>query len=800
MGIHQRLSLLLGVLVVAATIPAAESLPSTSPPLPTPEEAARQAERLSPEELTQLEMDEVTRDRLRSDPNWQLMLQAIRRDIMVIKWGNGKLENPVWKQYGAKAYPLLDYYARSGDPTRQKYAIVGIRSLGKPYSTLWLRRQLQRSLSNPNFYDLTSDPKSLLSPEYDPNYDSKSWERDFGLDDPRTRAELIQLAKQHLEPENSPTFYDQFNLSFLIHLLGYDKVIPSRPSPYDPKPAPNLSAWNKFERLTQPTPSDLQAAIAYYRKLSPDAQEYLLVNRLGHFKAGTVPPMGRALLRHLAVQQGDPNRVLAIADLDRHNDSQGVALMKKLLAGEMSELYSLTRSASYEDFSDRGTHAYYLLLNIVQKYPQSRFVQACKEYGDLTGKSYFGGEPRSKTIVDRNARKTAVERTRDWQQWLGRYSDHPGADDAVYFLARSLQDQNKSLEAMNLWLGMMLYPKGDRDASYLAWGHVRTMLDVGLTTEELETLIQQPELETAAPLLRYALAVHYARSQNYARALELSEQLDLTAMSPAFLGTYYGGARWAWWTDISPDKLQQRMQAMLKEQRQRWQQLQGWQQENTPEARYQIASHWAGAGGWKNGYLPIWENFRIFFLPTGDWSDYFCQIYWSCNTRIRKNEVVQNSYQQASQNGVALELYDRLLSDPRTPNALREKTLYMTAMTLLHQWENYPWGETVRIHPPGGVTTRNQPITTGADLDYQDWERMNRRLEQDYQRRIDSILTELQVKFPRSAYIDDLLFSSYYLSGQRNYLEQLVKRYPQSDRATEARFLLELAPESPPRV
>ncbi|MBW4522741.1 MAG: hypothetical protein KME16_24130 [Scytolyngbya sp. HA4215-MV1] len=790
--IQKQLCLGLGFLALTLAMPAAKSLPPRSEQLPTPEAAAQQAESLSPEELTRQEVDEVTRDRLRFDPNWQPILRAIRQDLMVIKWGDGKLENPAWKQYGAKAYPLLNYYARSGDPTRQQYGIVGIRSLGKPYTTLWLKQQLQRrSLDDPDFYYLTSDPKSLLEGSYDPKYDAKTWEKEFGLDDAKTRSDLIQLAKRNLEPQNSPTYYDQFNLAFLSNLLGYGALETRQPSPSDSQMLIPLNPWLNWERMSQPARKDIDAAIAFYRKLPSESQEYLLVKHLGDFKAGKIPPVGRELLRSLAAEPDSPNRTWAIAELERHGDANATTQLVQMLNRDLSQLHSLTRSASYEDDSDRGSHAYYLLVNIVQKYPQSRFVQGCKEYGDLTGKSYFGEEPRNKAILDRNAKKTAAERVKDWQAWLSRYPDHPGADDATYHLARSLQDQNDVLGAMRLWINMMTHPMGDRDALYLAWGHVRTMLDVGLTSEQLQTLLKEPESASIAPLLQYTLAVRYARKQDYTQALQISETLDLTQMSPQVLGSYYNSNLWVWWfRENKPAELQKQMQAFLQDQRQRWQQLQHWQQENTPTDRYQMATHWANSGGWKNGYLPVWNDFRISLLPTGSWSTYYCQVYWACNTELREAESIRAAYQPASQNAIALSLYQAVLTDTRTPPELREKTLYMVAMTLLHQWENYPEGETMRIHPPVGVATSPQPLETNFDRDYRNWDRLQNRIQQDYQSRIDSILTELQVKFPKSIYIDDLLFSSYYLSGQSRYLQQLIERYPQSDRADEARFLL----------
>ncbi|MFN5726144.1 MAG: hypothetical protein ACK48D_05310 [Pseudanabaena sp.] len=117
----------------------------------------------------------------------------------------------------------------------------------------------------------------------------------------------------------------------------------------------------------------------------------------------------------------------------------------------------------------------------------------------------------------------------------------------------------------------------------------------------------------------------------------------------------------------------------------------------------------------------------------------------------------------------------------------------MVAMTLLAQWENHTFSETQRIHPPVGVnTTKQYQPMNKRSYSYQDYEQREKNMRSDYQRRIDSIITELQVKFPQSQYIDDLLFSSFFLSEQSSYLQKLLERYPNSDRAAEAKFLLDL--------
>jgi hypothetical protein len=765
-----------------------------SPTVLSPTEAQRQAEQLTPSELTELEMDEVIRDRLRFDPQWQEIAQAVRQDLITLKWSKEPITNPIWKRFGAKTYPLLAYYVRSRDRLRQSYGIAGIRSLGKPYTTLWLTQQIKQRLPRPEMDLLTENVPYLLNQsQTSSSYESKDWEKDFGLDDPATRDRIVRLARAGLEPQSSPTYYNQFNLDFLQRLLGYDAVANYRSPDKQLKPFARLAEWLGFESLDQPSDLQITQAIKFFSSLPTEAQDYILIERLGGLKAGKITNFARAFFRQIALNQDSPDRAWAIAELDRHGDRLGEELLQKIINGDLTQIYLLSRPVGYESDSERGFYAYYLLLGITEKYPQSKYTRGCREYGNLTGKSYFDGEPRSQEILTRNARTTAKEQAQNWQQWLDIYRDHPGADDANYFLARSLQAQNEVMPAMRLWLKMMIQPMGDQDAAYLAWPHIRTLLDVGLTTEQIEILLTEPESKAIAPIFQYALAIRYARSQNYAKALQISETLRLTDLPRQVLDRYYLSFYW-WESGDRTAKVIEAMQTMLTAQRQRWQKLLALQQENTPEARYRLASDWAGEGGWKNGYFPVWDGFRIYYLPTGGWDDSSCGNWWICNPQLRSADLIRSNYQASSQNAVALSLYQSILDEANIPASLREKTLYMAAMSLLEQWENHDFGETLAIHPPAGVTKSGISITSLGVRSYQDYENRDKQIQKDYQRRVDSIISEMQLKFPQSQYIDDLLFSSFFLSDEPQYLTRLIERYPNSDRVAEAKFLLKHPP------
>lgn len=200
-------------------------------------------------------------------------------------------------------------------------------------------------------------------------------------------------------------------------------------------------------------------------------------------------------------------------------------------------------------------------------------------------------------------------------------------------------------------------------------------------------------------------------------------------------------------------------------------------------------------------------------------------------------------YQRASQNAVALSLYQAVLTDSRTPPDIFEKALYQVAETLLRQFDYFPSEETYKIHPPVSVKTDIQlpntiPNLKGCESRYsyvnifdssiasETDENYKRRREQyeierdnspdyircvghdeqtqallgkiefsvsrDYQNRIDSIIAELQTKFPQSPNIDDLLFSNFYLSGRESkYLQQILTQYLDGERAAEAKFVLD---------
>ncbi len=745
---------------------------------------------LTPEELTRIEITDIPRDRFQSNPRIKVELKNLKKDLISAKFGKPLSVEPIWMKYGPNAFPLLDYYTQSPDPTIQRHGLNGLRMLGKPYTTLWLRKQIQR--------------RSMIKFDWNQDYD---WQNEFDLRDPQTRQEIIGLARKHLETTSSvdatfdnPYYYDRpiaFNTRLLEDLLGptqSEMVTPAekqahREHEQQQKEQTDLvQQWEHWETLQQLNDPQTQQLLDDYRYLSEDGQ-FMLLTKLLEIKTPQRSVAANTLLQQVMHDKTSPHQVFTLAEFDRNGTVESAVNLQAFLNGDLHKTYSIV-----------ATSLNLRILNILQKYPESRFVRGCREYGDLTGHSYYGNGLRSKQILRQIKQKTPAQKVADWRDWLNRYGDHPGADDATHQLAVALLEADEVVPATRQWIQLITQEIGDGDARVRGYRRLRVMLDVGLSTQQIRELLNLPESQPIAPLLRYALAVHLAREQDYAQAIQVSQGINLTKIPRELLSEDpFPVAR-----DESGDrglqilKAKQEMQAMFQTQRQRWQTMLTLQQTNTPKADYQIAANWSSPSGWKNGYLalwalPLWKGSRWKNLPTSSYyyEDY-CREWWVCDLSQRSEVTVRESYQKGNPNAVALTLYENLLNQPQTPAVIREKTLYMEAMTLANEVLEFQPSEAQRIHPPAGVIAsprKKVPEYPGSDRFSLKFDVLG-----DYQHRIDRIIAQMQQHYSKSSYIDDLLLANYHLTGKKDYLEQVIKQYPQGDRIEEAQFLLSHAP------
>jgi len=101
--------------------------------------------------------------------------------------------------------------------------------------------------------------------------------------------------------------------------------------------------------------------------------------------------------------------------------------------------------------------------------------------------------------------------------------------------------------------------------------------------------------------------------------------------------------------------------------------------------------------------LPVLHSYQLYELPNPSYQD--CRKWRVCDESKRVYEEIRTKYREHSENAIAISIYQELLEDNSISPTVREKTLYMLAMTLFGQLENHTFSERQNIHPPAGLTT-----------------------------------------------------------------------------------------------
>ncbi|MEN9225037.1 MAG: hypothetical protein Q6M54_06145 [Thermostichus sp. DRC_bins_24] len=706
-------------------------------------------------------------------------------------------------------YPVLARWGESADPVRSSYAFQTLQGHGLPYSRWWLEDRLRQ---NPaqfftpaalfGGYDYSSG--QVVAPRYEL----------FGLDRPESVTRLTELALAGIQAD-SPDW--SFNLNWLNSLLTqeafpfrdrvYGVLLPALQSSPPARAEKLLSAlpygeegiptWALSEvravrervldggasspyidfyaradqvlALEQPT---VQRVRPLYEDLPPSSREFFLLQIAD---PETLNPAAQVLLRSVVADEADPQRVLAAALLYLKGDPTGEPLLQVALNEEFGFLY--------------GIGDYLVLLQLAEAFPNSRFTRACQEYAQIRGGSYFGHFPYDFETGERISRPfPPAEEEARWRTWLATYPDHPGADDAFFWLTRTLEWQGKRKEALTHLADWVVGPFGDGDMRYSLRSRLLLLLDTGTSRSDLETFLSDHSDHPLATAVRYALAVRHAREHRYDQALQLTENLSLDALLdryPLLDGSY-------WLSDWDPEAgTRPRLDPELQGQRERWRKLSRWQNQSTPQQRYQLAAHWASFQGWRNGYLWLFNQTRAASL---NWDP----------LQPPPPEATSSltDHQRANHHAVAAQLFGSLLQDPATPADVQEKSLYWQVVILYRQYTSYPPGETEAIHPLPGF-----PAAIGEDAslfntplpDYVDPGSPGYRyfleakaLQNWYARQAIQAGNELLARFPRSRYAGDVLMSLYGLTVDITFLERLLAQFPDSERALEAEYALGL--------
>lgn len=690
---------------------------------------------------------------------------------------------------------LLERWETSPEPLRRSYVRQVWETKGVSYARQWLQRQLRR---NPEGVDLPDGFNRYDSPE------AAALAR-YGLDDPATQYALIDLAIQHLDPTRSG--WSQFNVEFIqtmAQLPGQQeatwRAVIDRVQALPPEQAQNLitifpyrldtlppqlaaaietlqqqldaqrdpEPWQieqeleeKLRSLPSPTPEALRAI---YVQVSVDQRPYILRSLAN---GDTLTPAARILLQSIATEDGDPQQVLAATLLHQKGDRTGEALLRRVLNDDMERLHPL--SSSYD--------GWLLMLHLAEAFPESRFTEACRAYGAIRGGDYFGDWH---SYSDAPRPWSPAEEGERWQTWLQQYPEHPGADDATYWLARTWEWQDRPLEALRVVADWIVNPNGDRDMAYALRTRLYSLLDVGTSATDLETFLAEAPQHPLQPLITYALALRHARTHDYAQALSLTTNLTL---DPVF--RQYVQPSWPEWWEVTP------LDPSLANQRQRWQSL---GQIRDP---YTLAVAWAAADGWRAGYFLPFQGSRAASLT------YDPVLGADLERDAAPPTDPTRGLHQANHHAIALKLLAPLTESSQ--RSLRLRARYWQGVVLYRQFVSYPPAETQALVPLPGLpdaigrdpalyVPRDSYFEPG-DPYYAEWATQQEK-NAWYVRQMIHLVEQISAE-GRNDYGDDLLLALYEMTGDPQWPSRLLADYPRSSRAVEAEAVLSTLESSP---
>lgn len=708
---------------------------------------------------------------------------------------------------------FLRWTAQPVGSSRFDYGAYRLLEQGRPYSLWWLEHLLRR---NPSSGYGSSGLQAVLG-GYDYQLGTDvlpQWET-FGLEDPIQATRLTELALRHLDPQRS--FWDQVNLQFLQRLMQPDYphqqrvwavVLPAMlgmseaelqiamqllPTEEDGIPwewqlhvaqlrqrfpenayfgyrnhgsgsrSPDIVS--DIDALADASPQEIAARLA---EVDPQDYDYALSSLQW---SELSDPLIQATLALMAEDENHPMQISAAVAMLLRQDLRDPRVLATALDGDLTRFHAIWDHLA--------------LLQLAETFPDSRFTRGARDYGAIRGGTYFGhsdydfetGEPIPRPFSPR-------EEAARWRIWLDNYADHPGADDATFWLGRTLEWQGQHDEALLIYANWLVDPIGDGDMAYQIRTQFLFLLDVGVSPDQLAGLVRDYANHPLAPTFQYALGIRRARQHNYTEALRLTENLGLDAILAAAFGWGWLRYRYAGY-ESDPTTFD----AQLAEQRQRWQELQKWQALNTSQHRLNLAQHWASWTGWRTGYLALYDGSR-----NGGTGWYY---YRDPDIRAADLDNARRGLQRANHNAQAIILSQPLLTDPQTPSSITEQALFLQISALYRQYASYPPAETQAMIP---IEALGDPDPTLYRIPRPDWLQpadpyydtyMNSQERGAwYLRHTIRLTRQLLAQFPNSRLGDDALMVVYELTQDPTFLEELLQRFPDGDRSEEARVRL----------
>lgn len=386
---------------------------------------------------------------------------------------------------------------------------------------------------------------------------------------------------------------------------------------------------------------------------------------------------------------------------------------------------------------------------LADKYPSGELADGIRQYEAIRGSYFYGLDDTTWYSSEGNDFANPEQAIEQWLAYLKKFPHHPAADDAAYRLARCYQLAGDGESAL-YWLDQAV-SLGDRDMGYDARGVLLFVLDVEMSASKLSAVRPERLPAWMKPWISYSQAVETMRERRYGEAAQLLRSFTAAyAGKDLFTEAYKavredGGAELSFAPEPYPFWEQVNKQLALAE---RMAKL-------TEEAQAAVGAEKAdkqyalAAAIYREPllyYNHLWQGQRQDFFWFGHIKE---MSYYEPLERYiaRFNHLVQaiDQFQavdlgQASQATAAKALFSTALSYSKLIDYGEEISFYSSASVLANKMQAYA--------------------------------------------------KQLVDSYPDSELADDALMLSFHYSHDKQWLEQLISRYPDGDQVLEAGQLL----------
>ncbi|NEQ68417.1 MAG: tetratricopeptide repeat protein [Symploca sp. SIO2D2] len=193
--------------------------------------------------------------------------------------------------------------------------------------------------------------------------------------------------------------------------------------------------------------------------------------------------------------------------------------------GWSPEVTEILEQAVEKDFYKLSSLDATEMLALTNRYPNSQFTKSCIEYRKFTEGTYFGQSIGGWGSNQRAVFRQPFDPKREqsfWPQFLKKYPQHPGSDDAMYRLARSYEFEGNYEKAILLYDQASQAPDGE--FSDVARERILFIIDLLLSSDSLEKIINNNPKHPLYVYLVYSKAIHLIREDNLDLAIDELEK------------------------------------------------------------------------------------------------------------------------------------------------------------------------------------------------------------------------------------------------------------------------------------